>query len=980
MPLDLTKINKEKIPAITTTEGPLLVIAGPGTGKTYTLVNRILYLIMDKGVTPDQMLVVTFTEKAAKELVSRVSDALINEGVDANLSDMKIGTIHSVFGNIMTDYIDSTDLQKNYIMLDEYMQKDLIRRNLKDFEGLPNYHALDKLLWKYSSGYYKPTKKIVNEIENLVNGCREEIVSVNDLKMDARKEVLAVAEILEKYDSILKEHNAIDFSGILVKMYKLLSEHPEVCREVSEKYRYIMVDEYQDTNYIQDQTLKLIAGSAQNICVVGDDDQSLYRFRGATVNNILSFPDRYKRTDGKDGVVKLLTNFRSSSDIIDFYNHWMDDTAGGGAEGFIEWKKARFKKTIKPEKPDNTKAVFKLKAPTLDEWYKSIYNMIYDLKDSKKIEDYNQIAFLVQVPQPISLTDRYTGLIKYLEDRGINTYAPRFGLFYDRQEIKEIIGCLLATYPPFMTELETDTTYGIDELRSYYKSCLDAGKIAINANKELATWVDDKRRELANLSASAGYAFTDMVYELLRFEPFSEYVKAKGSASVGSVLCERAARNIAILIDLISYYETTNNLIDGFDPAYYKKNIYNFFRYYIYDRKQDRTDEYDDDCDYAPKGCVSFMTIHQSKGLEFPIVIAGCDGKPFGGDNKLIKDYIRPDYYHSIQVEEPDKMIYNDFWRAFYTAFSRAETMLVLTLYDGCMPLPPYPFYFKNVFDALPDYELAATKGMTFRQVKKSTLKNTYSFTSHLGVYETCPRQYYFFRKLGFSPCRTVNTLFGTLVHETIEDVNKAAIAGRIGDITEANVELWLNNNYNTLMNAEHYHMSSRDKDEAKRQVMGYVAYAGQDWSLIKETEVEVKDIRKEFILLGKVDLVQGVGNTYELVDFKTGDKPGPNDKSELLKHYKEQLITYSHLVSQRTGKVISKAHLYYTKVTTGDPRITIDVTQKGIDMTMKRFEDIVKKIEKDDFSGYACEKKTCHNCDLRHFCQTDPKSPVYKP
>ena len=967
MAFDLTKINKEKRPAVTTTEGPLLVIAGPGTGKTYTLVNRILYLIMDKGVSPDQMLIVTFTEKAASELVSRVSDSLINAGVDANLSDMKIGTFHAVFGNIMTDYIDYTDLQKNYVMLDDYMQKDLIRKNIKEFQDLEHFHSLDKLLWKNRGGYFKQTRQIVNEIAKLVNGCREEIVSVDDLKTDARGEVLAVAEILEKYDSILKECNAMDFSGILVKMYNLLMDNPGVCREVSEKYRYIMVDEYQDTNYIQDQTLKLIAGTTRNLCVVGDDDQSMYRFRGATVNNILSFPDRYKRSDKKDGVVNLLTNFRSSSDIIDFYNHWMDDAKGGGAEGFLEWKKARFKKTIKPEKPDNTKAVFKLTAPTMQEWYESIYKMIYDLKDSGKITDYNQIAFLVQVPRPYNCIDRYTGLIRYLEDHGVDTYAPRFGLFYERQEIEEVVGCLLKSYPSFMTELEKDKTYGIDELKTYYKECLKAAEAVITANKDLADWVENKKTELANLSVNAGYAFTDMVYELLQFEPFSEYVKAKGSASVGSILRERAARNMAILIDMISYYETTNNMIDGFDPAYYKKNIYNFFRYYLFDRKQDGTFEYDDESDYAPKGCVSFMTIHQSKGLEFPIVIVGCDGNPFGGDNELIRDYIRPDYYHSIQVEEPDKMIYNDFWRAYYTAFSRAETMLVLTLYDGCRPLPPYPFYFKNVFDDLPDYNLSVTNGMTFGQIKKSTLKNTYSFTSHLGVYETCPRQYYFFRKLGFSPCRAVNTLFGTLVHETIEDVNKAAIAGRIGDITEANVELWLNNNYNTLMNAEHYHMSRRDKDEAKRQVMGYVVYAGQDWSLIKETEVEVRDIRKEFILLGKVDLVQGVGDTYELVDFKTGDKPGPNDKSELLKHYKEQLITYSHLVSQRTGKVISRAHLYYTKVTSGDPRITIDVT-------------IVEKIEKDDFSGYACEKKTCHNCDLRHFCQTDPKSPVYKP
>ena len=970
------KANDKQKVAIETTEGPLLIIAGPGTGKTFTLVKRVQYLIQVKGVSPKEIFVVTYTEKAAQELVTRISNALLDEGIDVNLSDMPVGTFHGLFGRIITEYIEKTDLKKNYIQLDDYMQKELISKNLQKFKELPHYNELDTLLQK-SGKNIKLRRNQIRLISDIVNKYREELVSVTDMESDEDPHVLAVAEILKKYDSLLKKENAMDFSGILVKMYNLLNENPDVRSDLSERYRYIMVDEYQDTNYIQDQILSLMVGESKNLCVVGDDDQSLYRFRGASINNILSFPKRYPRTDGIKPVI-LETNYRSTSDIIRFYSQWMSDKEKGGADGFFKWKKARYDKKIKSETATNTPSVFKLVREDKDSWYESVYNMIHELKSTGKITDYNQVAFLVSASKPFDEPDRYTELIKYLEKHDIPTYAPRFGLYYERIEIRELIGCLLKTYPTFLASVNSNAEDKLNaNIKNYYNACIQAADAVMKKNADLKKWMDKKVNELNNLTNDAHYAFTDMIYQLLEFKPFSEYVTVDVNATTGGVSAERSARNIAIFIDIASHYELINNLTDGFKPAEYKAKIENFFRYYLKDRIDDRTDEYDDAGEYAPHGCVPFMTIHQSKGLEFPIVItASLECKPYGGDDGLTSSYIRPKYYHSKLVEDEDKIKYYDYWRLFYTAFSRAKTLLVLTMNERLRPEED-SFCFKNVFDSLPDYTLSATNGMVFDPISISKLKNTYSFTTHLGVYETCPKQYYFFRKLGFAPCRTGNALFGTLVHETIEDINKAAIAGSISEITPENVELWMNSNYTTLMNKEHYSMSQSNKNEALRQLLGYVDYASRDWSLIKETEVEVKDIRPEYILLGKVDLVQGDGDTYELVDFKTGDKPGPDDDSEQLKHYKEQLITYSHLVSQRTGKKISKAHLHYTKVTEGDPRITIDVTDEGIAETMDRFRQIVRKIESDDFSGYACDTNTCKNCDLRHYCKKDPASPV---
>ncbi len=975
MPFDFGNANSSQKQAIITTEGPLLIIAGPGTGKTATLVKRTQYLIEEKRVSPEQILVVTFTEKAAKELITRISNALLKSNVNADLTKMQIGTFHSVFGKILADHIEYTQLNRNYVQLDDYMQKELISKNLNKFKELPHYHALDKIKWKYDNGYDLPVRRIIGNIVGMVNRYREELVPVEEMKQNEDPIVIAVAEILELYQQLLIDNNMLDFSGILVEMYRLITQFPQIQEELSGKYRYLMVDEYQDTNYVQEQTMIKLAGETKNLCVVGDDDQSLYRFRGATISNILGFTDLFP---GKNqDPIKLEINYRSSPDIIRFYNKWMDDkNPGGGAKAnaFL-WKKARLAKDIRnaPGVSDPGTSVVRLSANGKDNWHESVYRMISGLKDEGKITDYNQVVCLTAAARDCGM------LINYLENKNVPVYAPRFGMFFQRKEIKELIGCLLLTYPAFMTAVHAGAEklpLGLDE---YYEKCEESAK-EISADNPLGKWITQKSFELASLKEDAHYGLSDMVYQLLSFKPFSDYVTLDNDGTYeGGVMRERAARNIAHFLDMVSYFETTNYMTDGFAPDNYRDKINRFFRYYINDRMNDRTEEYEDDSEYAPSGCVSFMTIHQSKGMEFPVVIVILtDRAPNGGGDPLTEGYIRP-FMRSRQIEDKKNIGNYDFWRLYYTAFSRAKNLLVLTIdEDKIEGKKVRDFQFAGLYRSLPEYNDVSLDRIEFSEIEDVNLKPVYSFTSHLGVYDTCPRQYYFFKKLGFAPCHTGNTLFGTLVHETIEDINKAAIAGRTSEINDENIENWLNSNYRTLMMAEHYHLSRADKANALEQVKNYVDYVSDDWSQIKETEVEVTDVHEEYILLGKVDLIRGEGDTYELVDFKTGEKPKPNDRSTLLKHYKQQLMTYSHLVMQRTGKKISKAHLYYTREKT-DPLITVTVTKRGVNDTLESFEDIIQRIKNNDFRGYACEKKTCSNCDLRYYCKNDSGSPVHE-
>lgn len=336
MAFDFGNANKAQRSAISTTDGPLLIIAGPGTGKTYTLVKRIVYLITEKDVLPEEIMIATFTEKAAKELITRITNELYAIGVSVNLNEMYIGTFHSICLRILKDHLEYTRIKKNYRMLDNFDQQYMVFQKINRFRNLPYFDVIfDK-----KQGAWRQAGEIVKYVNNLA----EELVDIDEMQEDSDEHIVAVANIMKQYNILMEDENLIDFSSIQTEAYKLLIEEPSILEEIQQKIKYVMVDEYQDTNYIQELLVFLIAGKNRNICVVGDDDQGLYRFRGATIRNILEFPGHF--AEGECKQVKLVTNYRSERQIIDFYNKWMS-TTDGRAYDFM-WKNFRFEKKIVP--------------------------------------------------------------------------------------------------------------------------------------------------------------------------------------------------------------------------------------------------------------------------------------------------------------------------------------------------------------------------------------------------------------------------------------------------------------------------------------------------------------------------------------------------------------------------------------------------------------------------------------------------------
>ncbi len=271
---------------------------------------------------------------------------------------------------------------------------------------------------------------------------------------------------------------------------------------------------------------------------------------------------------------------------------------------------------------------------------------------------------------------------------------------------------------------------------------------------------------------------------------------------------------------------------------------------------------------------------------------------------------------------------------------------------------------------------------VVLEEVKPVNLKQQFSFTSHIELYENCSIQYKFFKELGFTQVRVGATLFGTLVHETIEDVHRAAMRNEEDTITPENVRQWLDTNYMTLSKKEHSYLGEGQVEAAYEQVQAYVdrmtsgvgiipGGEGNEslWKYIQDAEVDVSLVKPDYILNGTVDLIRGDEDTVEIIDFKSEQKPDLLLESESIERYRRQLEVYAHLVEEKTHKNVSRMHLYYTGEINGDPTVTFEKSKDSIDSTIHSFDEVVEKIQNHKFNEGAKNKKSCLNCDMRYYC-----------
>ena len=970
------QLNAAQQAVVDAKSGPVLVIAGPGSGKTKTMVERTVSLI-DSGVKPQRIMVATFTEKAAKELLTRISNLLIANNSSVNPNDLYIGTLHSIFLKLIEENQEFTRVKRNYRLLDPFEQTFVIYANLRrfhdevtDIDFITNPNGRDYV------GRWQQAQAIVKKV-NIVS---EEALDLGRLLAASDPEVRCLANCYMVYQDILQEQNALDFSTIQSEMLHLIKENPEVLRAIQDKIEYFMIDEYQDTNTIQERILLLLASKNNNICVVGDDDQGLYRFRGATIRNILRFADNFPKGDCK--TIYLQTNYRSHKEIIRFCNEFMQSK---------DWKiggnSFRYNKSIVPadRSYNQVKTVLKVTQPVSPvacanndseevpetPYRREVLDFIRMLETNGIITNYNQITFLYRSVK----SDEATNLMRYLEQNGIPVFSPRSDQFFQRPEIISIIGALLIIFPQTLSEKDVIPD---DRLRQDFQHIQDSFFEYLNAdpvaNRDLISWLITYSAKHRNLTENTDYAFSQLIYQLFRYPFFAKWLDTDMSSPKADL---RPAYNIGLFLQLISKYEYLYN-ISVISKEHIKYVLSTLFNQFLRFNMDGGLDEFEDFDETIPSGAISFMTIHQAKGLEFPVTVVGSMNAIPRRSYDALEGLLQECYYNRPLYEPLEEVKNFDFYRLFYTAFSRAKNLLILTGEEkqghGACPSK----YLTGAWEQAVNWRRLQSSDWALIQqsdVQPTNVKHEYSFTSHILLYENCPLMYKFFKEFGFTEVRTGGTIGGTLLHETIEDIHRAVLRGEQNNLPDSSIIAWFNQNYQDLIKKEHGFIQEAQRNAILKQVLRYRDANQNSWDTIKDAEVDVSLVRPDYILKGKIDLVEGEDGKLDIVDFKSGNKPDINTQDPLvqriLNQYRRQLEVYAFIIEQRTGKKIGKMHLYYPKEESGNPRLSFSYVPDFVHNTISTFEEVVHQIEAHHFSmdNHTCNERQCRECELRHYC-----------
>ena len=942
-------LNTAQAEAMSITEGPLLVIAGPGSGKTHTLVRRTLSII-EKGLArPEEIVLCTFTDKAALELRDRTRNDAAKFGLTDDLSGLVVGTIHGIANDFIEKFRHKTQLGNNFQVLDDLTKKLFINDVFEEIvEGFSSESpkSEDRLQWfkKWNTKW-----TTIDGMSDYFDRIAEEILDLEVLKASDDELVASLAVAYERYRKLLIEKNCVDFSHQQVFFLDLLNSTTEG-DQVKQSIKYVMVDEYQDTNYVQEQLVFALSSATKNLCVVGDEDQSLYRFRGATVRNILEF--HVRQPGCKE--VKLSVNYRSHNRIVSAYDTYMKKHDWSGPSG----TQFRFDKTIIPN-PDATfsdyPSVIRVMGITKDDEAAHLADFIQYLKQQQIITDFSQVAILLH-----SVRAEHSGpYMNALAARGIKSFCPRARAFFENEEVRLIIAAV-AVILGYVKENRDGSGYGaVQKLNRFVDESIELLANVCDENLPLALAIQGLAQEIEKIKPGENLdrRIADYIYQLVAVAPLTS---AMSDAN--------RARNIATLSSLFATFQqfygysviTSKNLVS------LRRSLFASFLRLLFDGG---INEYEDPDQPFPREHVQIMTIHQSKGLEFPVTVVGSLASTLGSgkehDQKLGPYYKRPLFEPTARITGFDRM------RKHYVAFSRAEKILVLTAEENKKPRSPD---FDSIWasaDSWPGIRTGALDGQAWEIKDRLPAKKPYSFTGDLKVYETCPRQYEMYRHLEFAPSRAVIIFFGLLVHQTIEDIHRRTLDGRGSEINEAFISERFEFNFRHLVQREARKIGPEQKQAAFNQIMNYWRQNADAIARVQETEVDVSLEKDDYILNGAIDLVLGDDNQLEVLDFKAQKRPTADHP--MIKTYYQQLCIYAHILEERKKIRPSKLHIYWTgEADKNEALMSFDYDPKDVAEAAQHFEKVVRAIQAEQFAVLDVpEAKVCNECDFKPYCES---------
>jgi len=932
------ELNEQQKKAVNHDTGPLLIIAGAGTGKTRAITSRIVELIKSGKAKPEEVLALTFTEKAASEMVERV-----DMDMPLGYEELLIKTFHSFCERILRESGLEIGIDPGFKILSQLDQWFLFKKNLFEFD-------LD---------YYRPLgnpNKFIYDLLNHVGKLKDELITPEAYQKYAEgfegeegEKLQEIAKLYADYKAMLIKNNALDFGDLIYYTIQLLEKRESVLKEYQERFKYIMVDEFQDTNYAQFKLVNLLAARHENVVVVGDDDQSIYKWRGASLSNILQFEDQFPEHEK----VVLTDNYRSTSSILNGSYELIKNNNPDRLE-----ERAGINKNLVPHCEYDSPIEAHHFANYAQET-EFVAKKIAELKESEGI-NYSDFAILVRSNM---LAHPFIDEFK-LHNIPFQVRSPK-GLM-SLEEIKDLISVVRFLANPYddiaFTRILKMDVYGI-QMAEILKLLKDAGNE--HMYDHLNTPGDND-----NLTIPGTESGVEMVISLV-----NELIEFSKNNSVGLVLNEFLTKSgyLQNLAEKEMFEEMSNinefaKQIGRFEKENDHRTVRDFSGYIDLLEESNSVMPYEGDTD---KDAVQILTAHGSKGLEFEnVFVVSCVKQRFPVSKRrdvfdipeeLTKE-IFPDGDYHIQEER----------RLFYVAMTRARRNLFLTYsdqYEGNKTWKASPFISEvlkaKAYAKLIEHE-ETEDALNKLKSLKAPIKAKYElppFTrkrlsySQLDTFKTCPLKYAYRYMMKLPTPMSHAGNYGTSVHEALNEFYRALKRG-----VEPTFELmeklyeenWIPHGYD----------SKEHEVERKRKglevLKTFYETNGNPWVMPAFLERNFNLRIGEYLISGRIDRIDKLDDgTFEVIDYKTGKlKKGQNLDTDL------QLTVYALACKEVLGLEVSKLSLYFLE---DNQKVSTTRGKEQLEVLRFDIESLVGQMKQSDFDptpGFLCRF-----CDFKLIC-----------
>jgi len=989
MAIDLSYLNKDQKQAVTHDQGPAILIAGAGTGKTTVITQRIAYLIEQKKAKTDEILALTFTEKAAGEMAERV-DKLLPLGY----SDLWIQTFHAFAEKILKDYALEIGLSNDFKLLDSTAAWMLVRENLDKFD-LDYYSPLGsptRFIHALLSHFSRLKDEVIYPEEYLeyAQGLHLDTDQAGD-REEAAMEVARVREVANAYhiyQQLLLDNNALDFGDLINYTLELFKKRPQVLKKFRKQFKYILVDEFQDTNWAQYELIKILAAPNNNLMVVGDDDQAIYKFRGAAVANILNFKKDYgaKKSSTKKSTTSpklteifLNDNYRSGQKILDTAYNFIQQNDPDRLEYQYKKKPARQAGIAGGKTPLNKKLKSHIDSPGAVDVISfidknaeidGILAKIVDLKKKDKTINWSDFAILVRA------NDQAQGFVSMMRKLGIpHQFMASRGLY--AQDIVQDIVAYLQLLDNYHESSALFRILSLPVVGIGIESIINLNHLARKKAWSLYYAAKNNKQEL-NLPLADQRSIDKVISDIQRHtdlsktQPVSQVVYSwlEDSGYLNMLTLEQNQYNKDQLHFLNQFYRKIRSWEE---ESIEDSSVHKFLETLDIEMQSGEMGALQFDAEAGPD-VVKVMTVHGAKGLEFKYVFI----------TNLV--HLRfPSIERRDPIEVPEQFIKEDLpsgdahlqeeRRLFYVALTRAKEQVYLTWaknYGGTTNKKPSRFIDEiAILSQEITTPIKEPNKIDSKQAKSNyPIPKVFSF-SQLRAYESCPWQYFYTFIAKIPTKGSAHFSFGKTMHSTLQKfyqliINNSELGQ--GDLfskdkkikfpTEKELlyfysESWIDDWYESETQKEKY------RQDGIRILKEYYKKFKNNFPtplfLEKGFTIKVKD----YSLRGVFDRVDADKDGWEIIDYKTGR---PKDK--LTFEDKKQLLIYQIAAEEVFKQPVKDLTFFYL---TNNMPISFVGTEKDITKVKDWIKTTIDNINSHDFT--ATPGHVCATCDFRSIC-----------